>query len=558
MLGASVEGEHGADAPPNVESTGLEPGADDYEPSEPYEAITQPINLGVAVLHLAFPYIPTDASQQDHNALPSILMKNLVAAVVCSDSSVRLIILPLAPPSAKIKRTAEEADESIVVNEHTGIYGETCVVVLGGNGHQGTPRCAALTLAPVTVEVIADLDIDELDIQVGKSNSTDRRRFLSRTQSRSRSRSLSRGEGWDIMVASGPADASGAMLIHRIPLSRDGRSLDLTPSDYSVPWSIQHFPWSIASLNFNPSLPGDEMNGRLLVVETKGTVRVLGCTSAAHSKQCSSFVSLYPNPRAAASEGARKHFLDAQWVLGGKAILALADDGEWGIWDLEGHGPKAQSGTLAPPIPTMGSSFSFAISGRVYGRSNTSQANNSRLKTTEGSKAVKLAPTTPSTRRVRQENLFTGSPHHTEEGLAQGGMSVLATNDTTMVDEAVLLWHNDTMSMIPSLRTHWAHKLKGSGNLFGNEARGEIRIIRDFGLNGERHTGVSLLCTNYGFIGERSLEYAVLVTGETRLAVLTSPSAGSQRTPTVFKSPASLDLNGMNRVLSTMGDKERK
>ncbi|KAL8927131.1 MAG: hypothetical protein Q9208_002515 [Pyrenodesmia sp. 3 TL-2023] len=562
VLGASVKGVHGANPRPNVKSTGPEPGADDYDPSEPYDAITHPVNLGVAVLHLAFPYIPTDASQQNCNALPSILMKNLVAVVVCSDSSVRLVILPLAPPSAKIKQIGEEADESIVINEQTGVYGATCVVVLGGNGHQGTPKYAALTLAPVA---IADLDIDDSDIQLGKSNSTDRRRLLSQTHSRSRSRSLSRGEGCDIMVASGPADASGAMLIHRIPVSMDGSSLDLTLSDHSVPWSIQHFPFSMASLNFNPSLPGEEMNGRLLVVESRGTVRVLDCTSAAYSKQCSSLVSLYSSSRAAASGGARKHFLDAQWVLGGKAILALADDGEWGIWDLKGHGPKAQSGTLAPQIPTIGSFFTFAISGRVHGGSNTSHATDSRLKTTEGSKAVKLAPTTPSTRRVRQENLFTGPPHHTE-GLAQGGISVLAATDTTMVDEAILMWHNDTMSMIPSLRTHWGNKLKGSGDLFGKEAKAETRVIRDLAMKGERHTGANLLCANYGSTGERSLEFAVLITGETRLVVLTNPSGCWRRVPAVFKTPPSyqrlleqgdLNLKGMGRVFLTMGDKEQ-
>ncbi|KAL8761007.1 MAG: hypothetical protein Q9184_002840 [Pyrenodesmia sp. 2 TL-2023] len=486
VLGASVRGEHGADPRRNLESTGLEPGSDDYDPSELYEAITQPINLGVAVLYLAFPYIPTDASQQDHNALPPILMQKLLAVVVCSDSSVRLVILPLAPPSAKIERTTEEAGESIVDNEDTGAYRETCVVVLGGNGHQGIPRCAALTLAPVAMELVADLDRDDLDIQVGKSNSTDR----------------------------------------------------------------------LPSLNFNPSLPGDEMNGRLLVVESKGTVRVLEFTSAAYSKQCSSLVSLYPNSRAAASGRAGKRLLDAQWVLGGKAILALADDGEWGMWDFGGHGCKAHSRTLAPSTPTMGSSFTFAISGRVHDGSNTAQANRSGLKTTKGSRAVKLAPTTPTTRRVRQEHLFTGPPHHTE-GLAQGGISMLTTNDTVVIDEAILLWHNDTMSMIPSLRTHWANKVKGSGNLFGNEAKGEIRIIRDFGSKGERHTGISLLRANYGPMGQRPLEYAVLVTGETRLIVLTSPFGGSQSTPAVLKSPPSLDLNGMNRVLSTVGDNEQ-
>ncbi|KAI4197211.1 MAG: hypothetical protein LQ346_003045 [Caloplaca aetnensis] len=543
---------------------GPEPGVEDYDSSEPYEATTHSINLplGVAVLHLAFPYIPRDASQQDHNALPTLLTKKLVAVAICSDSSVRLVVLPLAPPSEKMKRSAEEADRLIVVKERTGAYEETLLVTLGGNVDQRIPTCAALTLAPAAAEACSDLDMNELDIQVAKRTLTDRRCILSRRESRSRSRSLGKRGGCDIVVASGSADASGPMLIHRIPLSADGRSLDLTSSNRSEPWSIQHSPLPIASLNFNPSLPGDALNGRLLVMETEGTVRVLDYTSAIYSKQCSSLVSLYPNSWASTSREARKYLLDARWVLGGTAILALADDGGWGIWDLEGHGPKPQSGSLASSIPTMGSSFTFAISGRVNGGSNNPQANSTRLETTEEPKTVKLAPTTPSTRRVRQENLFSGPPRQ-PKALAGGGISVLAIDDTTTVDEAILLWHNDAINIIPSLRKHWANKAKGSGNLFGNEAKGELRIVGNFGLEGQRRTGVSLLRTNGKSIGERFLDYAVLITGETRLIILSSRSDSPPRTIADLGSPRSyqrlleegdLDLNSVHKILSTIGD----
>lgn len=562
----SIESKDEADPTLYREGAGFVDGGADHDSSASFESIIQFINLpfGVAVLHLAFPYIPMDALQQDQNALPSLLTGKLVAAVVCSDSSVRLVVLPLAPPSTRAKRKAETADKPLLTNGQSGPYGEQVLVVSGGDKLRGASQRVSLTLALAPVDADSDLETYDGDIQSGRNPYTGRRRLISQTRSRSRSRSLAKGEGWDILVASCSSDASGPLLLHRVPLSPSGSEMDLTSAEHGAPWNIQHLPSSVASLHFNPSLPGDERHGRLLVAEMKGTVRVLDCLATGTS---SCLVSLYPSLKDSVSgRGIRKHSLDAQWVLGGKALLALFDDGKWGIWDLEGYGPKAQSGALTPTIPTMGSFFAFAVDGLVNGGSNGLKASDANAQTKEGLKAVKLAPTTPSTRRARQENLFSG-PHRHTEGPAQGGISVIPADDARTVDEAVLLWHNDSVMVIPSLRTHWVNKVKGSGNLFGNEAKGEARLLRNVSLRGERRTCVSLLPASYESIYEDSLGFPVLVTGETRFVVVTtSPISGQRTTSTDLEGPRSdqrlleqgeLDLDGMDRVLTNMNDKSQ-
>lgn len=546
------------EAPSNSRNEGaaFERGEQEHDP------IVQSVDLplGVAVLRVAFPYIPTDALQQDQSSLPSLVTQNLVAAVVCSDSSVRLVTLPLAPPSTRAVKKVKADAKPFSADGRVGSYGEQVVTISGANDHQAIPRCVALTWAPALVEADSDVEMDEEALQSENNTPKGRRRVISRTRSRSRSRSLARGGGWDILIASCSSNSSRILLIHRIPILPDGSNLDLQSADISIPWSIQHLPSAITSCHFNPSLPGDGRNRRLLVAESQGTVRVLDCLSTSTSKQCSCLVSLYPIPQASGSgRGTRKHLLDAQWVLGGTAILALLDDGEWGIWDLGGHGTESQSGTLAPQPPTMGSFFDFASIGHIDSRSTTLKANGANLKKTkEGSSVVKLAPTTPSTRRMRQENLFSGPPlHQTTNGPARGGISIIPSEDANASDEAILLWHNHVIVEIPSLRTH--RTSKGSGNLFNNNTKGEARVINHVSLRGERRTGVSLLPHS---IHNSVPEHPVLVAGETCFVIVTGPSSGQQITSKRgLESPRAdqrllrqgdLDLDGMDRVLSTI------
>ncbi|KAI4200876.1 MAG: hypothetical protein LQ348_001715 [Seirophora lacunosa] len=429
-----VETKDGAESSLHGENSPSRQEGDDYDSATPVDSVVQSIKLsfGTAVLQLAVPHIPRDALQQHHTIIPALFTKNLVVAVVCSDSSVRLVTLPLVPPTRSNKGKAEAADEIFLANQQSGSYGERTVVISGGSDHQDIPRCVALTLTLALVEPSSDLDMDRDDVK----------------------------------------------------------------------------------------------------------------------------------PASAGNRGTRQHILDAQWVLGGKAILALLGDGEWKLWDLEAHGPRSQSGTTTTQT-RMDSFFSFVIRGHIGGGHNTLKADDANRPTQDGFKAARIAPTTPSTRRMRQENLFSG-PCRDKDRPARGGISTVPKEDSRTTDEAVLLWHNDHLLVIPSLQTYWENRAKGSGNLFGTGLKGEATVLSNVSLRGERRTSVSLLPASYNSTYNDSPGYPVLVTGETRFVFVTGPCNRDQARLRRLASPPTdqrlleqgdLDLDGMRRVLTNMSGK---
>ncbi|KAL8674770.1 MAG: hypothetical protein Q9168_000854 [Polycauliona sp. 1 TL-2023] len=538
---------------------------EDYDPSKPFERVVQSLDLpfGVAVLHIAFAPFPTEPLQRNHAALPALFSEKLVAAVTCSDASVRLVTLPAIPPSPLRKRKAATRNKPRMADGSIGPYGEEITTVTGGNDHQVVPRCISLTLAPGTLtEEDSDVDMGENGTQSPRSPSNGRIR--QRSQTRSRSRSLRRGEGWDVLIASASSHLSGLLLIHRIPLTGDGNRLDFTTA-HAVPWSIQRLPAPAVSIRFSPCLPQEKRNSMLLVAEANGPVRILDCLSTEIASQCTWLVTLLPDFQTAARGRAlRRRVLDAQWVQNGKAVIALLADGEWGIWDIFDAQPKVLSTTPTHQANQLGSFSTFAISGSASGSARLSHPNSQDLTAKDGGKAGRLAPMTPGTRRVRQENLFSG-PNQQVEGPARGGIFITSSQEAKAIDDAILLWHNDNITVIPSLRTHWANKVKGAGNLFGNGAKGEAKTISNISLQGERRNDVVLLPAGPHFKpGRSSSTRSVLVLGETRFVVVAAPLSEPQATSKATSKPPSdqrllergdLTLEGMDRMLASMDNR---
>ncbi|KAL8662573.1 MAG: hypothetical protein Q9202_004625 [Teloschistes flavicans] len=548
-----------------TEATDLEADPRELHPTTPFEAITQYIDLplGVAVLQIAFPHLPERNSvQQSSKVFPKIITKKLMVTVVCSDALVRLITLPLAPPSSRFPKKAESTEVSCVADGRIGAYGEQIVAISSGNNHQGIPRCVSMTFVPSAGKGYPGSEMDDDDSSSSVQDVLRDRRGV-KTQGRDFSKYLE-DDRWDILVTWCLSDRSGLLVIHRLFLIPNGTGLEMRTSVPALPWTIQHIS-SPASVQFSPCLPHDKRNSMLLVAEAKGPIRIFSCLPTKTNSECSWVVSLYPCLRKSSNiHGLGRHLLDAQWVLGGKAVLALFSDGQWGVWDLEGAGPRPPSDTQAPTPPTLGSFADFAPLGSA--NSGTSTRTGSSLeKGVTISRTAKLTPTTPGTRRARQENLFSGQVEQ-PMGLSRGGISVVS-NEDTKCDESILLWHSRSSSsvIIPSLRRHWANKVRGSGNLFSNGAKGEVRAISNICLGGEQRNGVCLLPTSNQSTTKDLSERDVLVSEESRFIIAANPLSRQQRdSSTLFKSPTNqmtldqgdLALDGMDSVLASMNDRK--
>ncbi|KAL8700066.1 MAG: hypothetical protein Q9224_001133 [Gallowayella concinna] len=547
----------------NDQDAHLESDEGECDPSLPFEPIVRCLDLpfGVAVLQVAFPQFSTDPLQRHSGAHPPLYSARLVAVVVCSDASVRLVTLPFTPPTRLHRRKAAANGKPRALDERVGPYGEQVQTVTGGNDHQVVPKSISLTLVLSSAREESDLEMDREDVQLTRDGSAGRRRPGS--QVRGQSRSSQGDESLDILVAS---SSSNLLLIHRTPLTADGANLDLKrAADYTVPWSIQHLPSPAASIQFNPSPPQDENNSTLLVAEAKGPVRIFNCLSTKSVRQCTWLVSLLPGFQSSrGGRGAGKGVLDAQWVQSGKAILVLLADGDWGVWDLRDPKKNASSRAQAPQALMLGSFSTFAISGSINAGSRLSNVGTHEPKLGDGGKAGKLAPTTPGTRRIRHDKLFSGPSKQVEDPV-RGGISIVSSQDFKADDESVLLWHNDTITVIPSLRTYWKNKVKGSGNLFGSGAKGQATSIDSVSMRGEQRKDVSLFPADRPVIDRNySDDHSVLILGESLFVIVTDSLGKSEMTQSGPMKPpfdqkmlerGDLTLEGMDRVLERMTDR---
>ena len=547
---------------PYINDATFEDDEEEYNPREPYLPIIQDLDLplGAAVLHLSFPQLPRHDPRHDFDSFPRLPYEKLVVAISCSDFSIRLVILPLTPPSLRSKARLEVQNNISLVLPGHGIWGEQVFMASGTSGHQSLPKGISMTFTPQQTGVTARATSEghpgnEMDVST---------MVISKSPGRQLKGEDTADHGWDLLVASHSSDLSGLLLVHRFPISADGLGIDVDSADYSVPWRSQMLPSPAVSIQLCPSTQSTIYPRRVLVAEGNGPVKLFDCDKS------SWLISLHPGLEFSSSNKVRgRTVLDTKWVLGGKAILVLLSDGEWGIWDFAPVGPGAKRDTdkingISGGIPT-----SFSLGGWIRAPS----ATRSFVKSSKGHSQIgsKLAPMTPGTRKARQEALFEGSHRPCTHAL-RGGISVYPSGKAVggrEDDETVLLWHGDTSVIIPSLLTHWQNKIKGSGNLFGTSPNGQTREINIVGLNGEFCSSVVLFLTHEQPLqrGVRaSSEQDLLVTGERSLVVLAAPLV-EPSTPAVpypralstladqqLLARGKLDVNGMDRILNEMSN----
>ncbi|KAJ9647018.1 hypothetical protein H2199_002004 [Coniosporium tulheliwenetii] len=549
----------------------LESEDEEHDPSEPYPPVVQHLDLPLPaeVLHLSVPRLPPSNLLRSGENHPSIFSHKIVLSVACTDCTIRVLALPLTPPSA-VRKSKQEAGSGI------GFFGREQLELASQHGHQSMPDNLSMTWTS-RQPLPAAHDLDPYDEEDTDDAGSGRGSLVARDRSRSRDRSDM--QEWDLLVASHSSEAAGLLIISRVMLPLDG-SLS---SGQMVPFQVRYLRSPAVKIAFNPTIYPYNRHTRLLVAERTGAVRVYDpLSSPSRRPRSSSRSNVSFNPQAAPggswlgtfltnyrSQGdpsaispavtQRKRILDAQWASSGKSIVALLSDGEWGVWDIDGSGPTSVSRTSANTSP-----ISFALRGSVGASSSSLVPSSSTVDRFRGS-STSLAPMTPNTRRTKEESLFSGhiSSH---PGAPKGGICVSSTASNTggAPYDSILIWYDNSVYRIPNLQQYWARTTSGNtGSLYGSG----LARIESLDLQGEFINGIEqfeLESTAAKITNQRDL----LVVAERRL-ILLGNEIKSGKDVTLFRSEQEqdgqiksadqkmlasqeLDLAGMGRVLDGM------
>ncbi|KAJ6115081.1 hypothetical protein N7486_000859 [Penicillium sp. IBT 16267x] len=515
----------------------------EVDPAFPFESILRQVDipLGSRVLDLAIPRVLPEEARSPLDPFPPIAKNTIVIAAVCSDFSTHVVTLPLIPPHPTQTDPQSWHIQSLTIN--------------GSVTHQDIPRGVSLTFT------CQDIEDD---------------------QERRKSRSRAGGSGkWDLLVATHSAEGPGVLLLHRLPIREESNGFyhiieeDIISQRRLLPSPAQ-------TIVFNPSTYPSARHSHLLVAFHSGCVKIYSCFSVKKAPKTARrasnaneeyetidtegrwLISLYPGfEQSPTGLPRRKTIIDADWVLGGRAVMVLLVDGEWGVWDIEGAGPGAAKGPLhrQPTVQgvTGGSLTAYAVSGRIATPLTNTHS--------EIENRPRFAPMTPSTKRVREDTLLKGSMTELTPSL-RGQISVLQMNSSqeAIPDESILFRHGRQSAMIPSLISLWRNAVRASGTLDASN-RCRVTPFQDVNLMGENCQAISHLPAplRRSRAAERQ-SFDVLVAAEHQVMILaprltesaeeSTSTHGAQQEATandqMMLQRGELDVEGMGRLLSGM------
>ncbi|CAG8160878.1 unnamed protein product [Penicillium olsonii] len=516
----------------------------EVDPTAPYEEILRQIDipLGSPVLDLAVPRVLPEEARSPLDPFPPILRTTIVVSVVCSDLSTKVVTLPLIPPHPAQTDSKSWSVQSSTVN--------------GTVTHQDIPRGVSLTFTCHEFE-------EEQD------------------QRKSRGRFGTYGK-WDLLVATHSAEGSGSLLLHRIPIRESAGSYRLL--DEEIISQRRLLPAPAQTISFNPSAWPSVRHVNLLVAFHSGSVKIYSCFSVKKASKPTRraslpqeeheiidtegrwLITLYPGfEQGPTGIPRRKTIVDAEWVLGGRAVMVLLEDGEWGIWDIEGAGPGAAKGPLHRQASiqgvTGGSLTTYAVCGRIM----TPPSNS----TSEAEQRPRFAPMTPSTRRVREDGLLKGSTS-TASPSHRGQISVLQTNSSSdaLPDESILLRHGRQSAVITSLLSLWRNAIKTTGT-FDSSNRCRLSPFQDVNLMGQNFQAIGHLpAPARRTRAAEKQTFDVLVAAEYQLTILAPRLKESEyeehqiavkkedtdETDQMMLRRGELDVEGMGRLLNGMAN----
>lgn len=382
------------------EGAEFEDDEDEVDPDSPYPPIIQDLDLdlGFSAHCLATATLPSTATRT-----PQLLRTNAVVALAGLDGSCVVLSIPLKPPSHSAKRQLLHTVLTSRIDLH---------------GRQTVPR--SLSVKTVLAHGDGAVGTDDAD---------------------------------HLLVAT----CAETLQTFRLSIAPDRILYEPVHQPHYIP-----LPFLAHHVSFHPSPRAMQ----ILVADTAGAARIYDLAplpaptsrpvsrdspvvqpfSTIHGgKWITAFLTSFISDPSAVAR--RKQILDAKWVFGGRAILALLEDGEWGIWDFSGSLRGGRNIVDFVLHGFLGSSLSSEAVQPAQSKKPTS----------------KLAPMTPNTRKAKAEILFTGAPK--VAGVAPyGGIFVALTSSsrTAQQDEAVLMHYGTDLYSIPSLQSLWQRSSTGT------------------------------------------------------------------------------------------------
>ncbi|KAM3086394.1 hypothetical protein ACMFMF_000343 [Clarireedia jacksonii] len=491
--------------PPFEDKPEFEDDEAEIDPSKPYPSFVQTLDLhfGTDVLHIGL--LQSSILKADSTSWRGIdaLKQKIVFTAACADNLVRLVTLPLTPPSPASKGRDEFRSNFTMANAGNGKWGETVVTL---SGHQKSSDGVSMTVNM------------EGQLALTKAN----QKSTAETQ---------------IIVASHSKEMTGLLLLWRIPLSP-------SPS-IEQPFQSIYMPSSAVRISFNPSL-SEQHSSYLLVADTNGTCRIYNYKLVVNqsddpdslvAEQGTWLLSLYSGFKNSRSDSQspqrgshvgfeRKTIVDADWVYGGKAIIALLNDGEWGVWDMDGVGPGAKKGFMGIQSIKGGSISEFNLTGWIEGAMKSS----SKSSGPSAASISKFVPMTPGTRKTT--DLFSNKAQPT--GPICGSISVVevpSQSPNFPSEESVLFWLGESFTLIPSLSKYWSsnpRKGQTTTNIFNSVPGSRPIKLESIDLLGERCSGIEQYPKISAVPNSRTeFQTEIIILGEHRFTIL----SGGKYTP---------------------------
>ncbi|MBA7496430.1 hypothetical protein ES702_07038 [subsurface metagenome] len=504
------------------------------------------VQLESPAQHIALPPVSAHAvSNTPH--LPDTLVSNLIIAVSCEDLTVVLISVPFAAKSDESK------------NSESRLHIKTTYISRGG-GHQNTISAIAITW---TADGLPKSDKD--------------------SQSRSRGReTVSADTLLTFIVASASTTGSGLLIVSQIPFQAHFTSKS---DDYTV--ILRQFvrlPLLDSVLSFNSSIhPSSSHLSLLLTSPADGIVKIYelakndilssgrkrdsGTLTASDDTlpivSTNAVLTLH-TAYASLAQSRRKAVLDASWVSSGQAILALLEDGEWGLWYTNLSDSTLSSGSHSSRFTSLGQ---LNVASPIK--------RSSKAKTLSS-----LAPMTPHTRKTRSADLF-GQPSRLPGGslasaIRTGQITPCGSSRSTSSQyNEFILSYDGTQHYLPSLQAlYQSVSEEGRVRTAGN---GRLQVLPEMRLGGGQRLGTYTAHTlsttkSSNFLGTLGQTPDLVVLTDTRIIVFSKAAEQPNGAPLIRnlafrdigegkptvsrRDNETLDVEGIDKMLDSMEGSE--